>query len=198
MRENPQVAVYKYTGTPQTIIKMTEAADGDRGQRSFALRERVEDVIRRVRPKDYWSESLAVYYWMCGPQFRYTRDPRRVEQVKDPMRLIEEIDKHGSCLGDCDDFATFGRAALGSIGNKTRFATVGFRPANGRVANPAIMADPVFKLITSPHPRLPGPFTHVFMQAMKPHGGWVTLDPVAGPRTEEMHRRVKQVRFYVP
>jgi hypothetical protein len=37
----------------------------------------------------------------------------------------------------------------------------------------------------------------VFCQAKKPKGGWVTLDPVAGPRTANMHDRVKQARIYV-
>lgn len=190
------VKSWDYLGTPQTVVKMFELADGDRGQRSFKLRERVENVIRYVRPKDYWSEELAIYYWACGPQFRYTRDPRKVEQIKDPLRMLWEIDRYGSTLVDCDEFSTFLRSAIGSIGGKTRFATVGFRPKGDGKINPRVFDDPIFKLMTSPHPRLPGPFTHVFAQVRKPVGPWVTIDPVAGPRTPKMHRRVKQYRIY--
>jgi hypothetical protein len=191
------VKVLPYNGTPFTIVKMFEAADGDRGQKSFKLRERVEDVIRRVRPRDYWSEVLAIYFWTCGPQFRYTRDPLRVEQVKDPLRILHEIDTKGCALVDCDDLGTFIRAATGTIGARTRLTTVGFRPPVGEPKGAETMAGMPINVITSPHPRLPGPFTHVFAQGLKPKGGWVTLDPVAGPRTDLMHKRVKQLRFYV-
>lgn len=190
------VKSWDYLGTPQTVVKMFEISDGDRGQRSFKLRERAENIIRYVRPKDYWSEVLAIYYWTCGPQFRYTRDPRKVEQIKDPLRILWEIDRYGSSLVDCDEYSTFLRSAIGSIGGRTRFATVGFRPKGDGKINLQLFDDPIFNLMTSPHPRLPGPFTHVFAQALKPGGIWVTIDPVAGPRTPKMHRRVKQYRIY--
>jgi transglutaminase-like putative cysteine protease len=176
---------------------MVRVASGDRGQKNFKLREKAESVVRQVRPKDYWSEVLALYYWLCGPEFRYTRDPERVELVKDPMRMLWELQTHGRALGDCDDLSTLLMALIGSLGGSTRIVTVGFRPVNGKLADPRIFDGHDMNLITSPHPRLPGPFTHVFIQAKKPKGGWVTLDPVAGPRTEDMHRKVKQVRFYV-
>lgn len=191
-----RITMMEYTGTPQTVVEMFRAADGLRGQKSFKLRSAVENVIRHVRPKDYWSEVLAVYYWTCGPQFRYTRDPNRVEQLKDPERMLDEIAKYGSTLVDCDEFATFLRAALGTIGCETRIVTVGFRPPSGEKPNARLFDDPIFRLMTSPHPRLPGPFTHVFTQAEKPNKSWVTVDPVAGPRTGRMHRRVKQFRIY--
>jgi len=193
---NQNVEIQQYRGTPQTVVKMFEVADGFRGQKSPALREHIEDVVRYVRPRDYWSEILAIYYWTCGPQFRYTRDPLKVEQVKDPMRIMWEIKNRGSTLIDCDEFATFLRAAIGCVGGRTRIVTVGFRPTNGKLPNPRLFEDPVFQLMTSPHPKLPGPFTHVFAQAAKPGGGWVTVDPVAGPRTANMHKRVKQFRIY--
>jgi hypothetical protein len=193
------VKVLEYRGTPQTVIEMVKAANGERGQKSFKLRDRVERVIRNLNPKDYWSEALAIYYWTCGPLFRYTRDPLRVEQVKDPLRILWEIDKKGVTLVDCDDFATFILACLGTIGARGRIVTVGFQPANGRSGNPKIMEEPELRFMSGENMRrLPGPFTHVFCQALKPGGSWVTLDPVAGPRTANMHRRVKQMRIYVP
>jgi hypothetical protein len=193
---NVGAQVLPYRGTPQTVVKMIEVANGNRGQKSWVLREQVENIIRFIRPKDYWSEVLAIYYWTCGPQFRYTRDPRRVEQVKDPLRMLWEISNYGSTLGDCDDLAAFLMACIGAIGGRTRIVTVGFRPTNGKTPRNGIFDDLDIRLVTSPHPRLPGPFTHVFCQAVKPRGEWVTLDPVAGPRTGNMHRRAKQVRIY--
>jgi hypothetical protein len=192
------VRVQKYQGTPQTVVEMIKAANGDRGQKSFKLRERVEDVIRGIRPRSYWSEALAIYYWCCGPQFRYTHDPLRVEQVKDPLRILWEIDNKGSTLVDCDDLATFILACLGTVGVSGRIVTVGFDSARLHKINPKAFDDPEFKLMTSPRTKLPGPFTHVFCQGRKAPDVWVTLDPVAGPRTARMHNRVKQVRIYVP
>lgn len=190
------VKTFPYRGTPQTVAKMFEVSNGERGAKSWRLRERVEDVIKAVRPRDYWSECLAVYYWVCSPQFRYTRDPQRVELVKSPLQMLWEIDTRGVTLGDCDDLSTFIRSALGTIGADVRFATVGFMSPNGELPHPNVLSDPIFRLMSSAHPRLPGPFTHVFAQGRKPTGGWVTLDPVAGPRIAEMHRRVRQVRIY--
>lgn len=192
-----RVKITDYRGTPQTVVAMLEAARGPRGEKSFRLRERVERVISGITPRDYWSEALAIYYWVCGPTFRYTRDPVRVEQLKDPIRMLDEIDAHGVTLGDCDDLATFIVASLGAIGQRARIATVGFRSFS-REPDPVFWNEPTLRLMTSKHPRLPGPFTHVFAQAKKPKGGWVTLDPVAGPRTGEMQKRVKQLRIYVP
>lgn len=193
----PTIKSQRYYGTPQTIRAMFEAAHGDHGSKSWRIRERVEDVIKHIRPRDYWSECLAIYYWTCSPKFRYTRDPLRTELVKTPTMLLSEIDRRGVALGDCDDLATFIMACVGSIGSEGRFMTVGFVPTNGRKADPRVLGDPIFRLITSPHPRLPGPFSHVFCQAQKPmRGAWVSLDPVAGPRIGEMHRRAKQVRIY--
>lgn len=175
---------------------MFAVAHGDRGAKSWKLRERVEGVIRRVRPRDYWSEALAVYYWVCSQQFRYTRDPQRVEQLKDPLQMLWEIDSYGVTLGDCDDLSTFIMASLGTIGASSRIATVGFRTTNGEKPHPKVLADPIFRLMSSPHPRLPGPFTHVYTEGRKPSGSWVTLDPVAGPRIAEMQKRIRQMRVY--
>jgi hypothetical protein len=196
--KNPtKIKVLDYKGTPQTVAEMFRVADGESGQKSFKVRERAESVIKHVRPKDYLSEILALYYWTCGPQFRYTRDPVRVELVKEPTRILWEIDNNGITLIDCDEFATFSRAILGAIGNESRIVTVGFTPPGDRSPREDAFDDDIFRLISSPHPRLPGPFTHVFCQAMKPGGGgWVTVDPVAGPRTGRMHKRIKQCRIY--
>jgi len=191
-----RVKITQYRGTPQTVSAMFAVANGDRGQQSWRLRKKAEEVIRHVTPRDYWSEALAIYYWTCGPSFRYTRDPLRVEQLKDPVRMLEEIENDGVTLGDCDDLATFLVACLGTIGQKARIVTVGFRPLNPRY-DKSLIIEPNMRLMTSKHPRLGGPFTHVFAQARKPKAGWVTLDPVAGPRTAEMQRRVKQLRIYV-
>lgn len=190
LREEP------YQGTPRTVAEMYRVGHGPRGSKSWTVRRWAEETVRRVRPRDYWSEVLAVYYRACGPEFRYTRDPLRVELVKSPEVLLQEIAERGVACGDCDDLATFLIAATGAIGARSRIVTVGFTPVNGARPDPRILADPVFRLVSSAHPRLPGPFSHVFTQSQRMPGWWVTLDPVAGPRTKQMHGRIKQARIY--
>jgi len=194
---SPRIQKTVYRGTPYTAREMFRVAFGEGGEKNFLVRRWAEGVIRGVRPRDYWSEALAIYYAVCGPRFRYTRDPMRQELVKAPVVLLEEIGTRGVAMGDCDDLATFLTAAVSVIGGRVRIATVSFTPAGEGKPDPRLFADPVFRLVSSPHPRLPGPFTHVFVQAERTPGRWTTLDPVAGPRTGQMHARVKQVRFYL-
>jgi len=192
----PLIRKQVYSGTPATVREMYRVAFGEGGEKSLVLRRWAEEVVKDVRPRDYWSEVLAVYYAVCGPQFRYTRDPTRQELLKAPIVMLQEIAARGVAMGDCDDLATFLIAAVSVIGGQARIVTVGFRGPGASKPDSRLFSDPIFRLVSSPHPRLPGPFTHVFAQALRGPARWVTLDPVAGPRASEMHGRVKQIRVY--
>jgi hypothetical protein len=107
----------------------------------------------------------AIYYWLTG-RFHFTNDPEDAEQVKDPARLLEEIERTGVALGDCDDASTFLRGALGCIGIKSDFVRTGFQDAPLRGMDP--------------------PLTHVLAIGVDQYGRKVVLDPVAGQRTVRM------------
>jgi len=92
-----------------------------------------------------------------------------VRYQRDP-RTVELVKTPEATLrtgvGDCDDLATLLAALALLAGSDARLVTVGFRPD--------------------------GVFTHVFCEALEPKTKrWVTLDPVAGPRSAEMLRRVR-------
>ena len=158
-----------FSSTDDTIALMLRYARGDEGERSARVRQWAEAIVRLLRPKDYLSEILAIRGWCTGPHLRYTNDARHVEQVKTPLRILNEIDKHGTSLVDCDDIATL-IAALGMcLGRNACFTMAGFSQASDQ-------------------------YTHVFCRLQEPRSStWIVCDPVAGSREAEMLSSV--VRF---
>ncbi len=175
--------VLEYRGTPDTVAKMVELSLGKRGEQSILVRRHAEQIVGNLRPKDYASEVMAIYYWWTRSG-RYTRDPLHVELLKDPQRMVEDADA-GRLVCDCDELATGIATDCMVIGAKARFVTVAFKP---RQHPPWLPRSRVGRA---------GPFTHVFAQAQDPRTQiWWTLDPVAGRRAERMHQRVRQMRIY--
>ena len=110
--------------------------------------------------------EAAASYYATCRGTRYMRDPATVELVKEPHLITR------TRAVDCDEqtalIATLlGHAGIGSV----EYTTVGFQP---------------------------GAETHVFVTFPDPRGSGrrVVLDPVAGPTTATMLRRVKHVRRY--
>ena len=186
----------RYTGTPETVLSIMQVAYGPHGAKSWMVRKYVENVIKDVRSRDYWSEALAVYYDACSPHVRYTHDPEKIELVKSPEKMIYEIQTRGVTLGDCDDLTALLLAELSLIGVQTRIGTGGF------IYDPDIwpllgLERPErFGFSMSGDGYAGGPFTHVWPEGKRPDGVWVVLDPVAGPATKQMRRRLRQVRYY--
>lgn len=175
--------VMEYRGTPHTVAKMIELCLGRRGEKSVKVRRHAEQIVANLRPKDYASEVMAIYYWWARAG-RYTRDPVHVELLKDPLRMVEDADA-GRLVCDCDELATGIATDCLVIGSKARFVTVGFKNR----AHPDWLPRSRMSVV--------GPFTHVFAQAQDPRTKiWWTLDPVAGRRVDRMQQRIKQVRIY--
>jgi transglutaminase-like putative cysteine protease len=187
-----------YTGTPETVLHILRTAYGPNGAQSWAVRKWVEDVIRQVRPRDYWSEALAVYYYACSPRFRYTHDPQKVELIKSPEKMLNEVQARGATLGDCDDVTTFILSSLSVIGIPGRVATGAFDDVDPLLAPKLGMERPErFGFSLRGPATAHGPFSHVWAEGMRPDGVWVMLDPVAGPDSGQMRRRLKQIRHYM-
>ena len=153
-----------YTDTDGTVRRMAELSAGKRGELSLKLRMTVEGIIRHVQPRDRLSQMSAIYDWFDS-HFRYVNDPVNVELVKDPERLLEEIEAHGVAVGDCDDASTFLHSALRTIGIQSEFTRASFKRGHS--------------------------YSHVFAAGKDQHGRWIVLDPVAGDKTGEMLGRVK-------
>lgn len=163
-----------YRGTDHTVAKMVQLVRGDRGERSIKVRRHTEQLIGNVRPKDYVSEYIAICRWW-GNAGRYTRDPLHVEMLRDPERLVDDA-MLGKLAMDCDEYAIAIGCGCLVVGGRIQFVTVGFQP------------------------RLPGQpkvHTHVFVRAQDPKTKrWFVLDPVAGRRTANMLKRVKQFTIF--
>jgi hypothetical protein len=156
----PPTTYAPFRGPETTVNEMRRAILGPRGERSVRVRSFTENVIRGLQPKDYLGEILAIRY--AGAEFlRYTNDPASVEWVKDPERIVEEIDATGLAIGDCDDQTTFIATMLRQIGRRVELITVGFG--------------------------IPGSFSHIFPRVEEPKSGqWIVCDPVAGTRESRM------------
>lgn len=138
----------------------------DRDRKNPEARAAAEDVVRGIYAKDYLSEAAALYYAVCRG-VRYTRDPATVELVKD-LEVSARTRQN-----DCDEMSANLMTLVGQVGvGGTQFVTVGFRP-NGQ-------------------------HSHVFLRFPDPRGSgrFVVLDPVAGPTTATMLKRIQVARVY--
>lgn len=171
----PPTSVDPFRGPEDTLDRMARAALGPRGERSIAVRQFAEWVLRAVQPKDYLGEILAIRNVLVQPSpfvpgialFHYMNDPRHVEMVKDPERQVLEILEHGSTLVDCDDVSTMAATMALIIGRNVDLVAVGFES---------------------------GSLSHVVIRVQEPKTQkWIVLDGVAGPREKEAAGRVKEL-----
>lgn len=173
-----------YRGTDHTVAVMVQLAKGLvdpramvqnalQGERSVRFRRHTEQIINNLRPKDYTSEIIAISRWW-GNAGRYTRDPLHVELIRSPDRLLDDA-LGGRLLVDCDDLALAIATSCLTIGARAQFVTCGFKPYTGG----------------------PKVHTHVFARAQDPKSKtWWVLDPVAGRKTGNMLRRIKQYTIF--
>lgn len=139
------------------------------------VRALVEEVCRYLPSKDTVSEALA-FHNLVLDRTRYMRDPRTVEYVRAPWVIVEQMMAGHTPGLDCDDMTGLicGMAAIS--GAETRAATVAFKHM-------------FYKGVRQ--------YSHVFAQIREPRTGqWMTIDPVAGNKTEEMKSRVVAAKFW--
>lgn len=153
-----------FTGPDDTLKLMVELSLGDRGERSALVRSMKDHIIRKLRPKGYLDEILAIRNF-AAEKVRYSNDALGVEQVQDPQRICEQILQHGAAVGDCDDIATFIGSLCRQAGRECEFVVVGFAQ--------------------------PGAYSHVFARVRDPKTKqWIVCDPVAGTDEAGMLRKV--------
>lgn len=138
-------------------------------QNDYLVRQAAEEICSQLPPKDYISEPIAIGQWVhCNT--RYMRDPRTVELVRSPSIILKQIYDGEKPSIDCDDMAALICALCMAAGCKTRCVTVAFKNLmyNGQRQ-----------------------YTHVFAQGQDPKSGlWITLDPVAAKKMNEMMSRI--------
>ena len=132
MRHNV-APLYGSSGTTFALSALPEGAAGVREtlrRMSILTREGVKNpvifmraraLVRGLKSKDYVGEAKAVHAFVRD-KIRYVRDPRGVETLHTPEKLLE------LAQGDCDDKSILAATLLESLGHPTRFIAVGFDP----------------------------------------------------------------------
>jgi hypothetical protein len=157
-----------YSGAPQTIAVMRKAALEDANH--FDTRRLAEAVCEGLDSKDYTSEYMALYHFLMQ-RTRYMRDPRRVELVRAPYLISQQIMAGHRPSLDCDDMSCWLAAAVLAVGGRPELMTVAFQ-----------------KMTYDGVPQ----YSHVFTTALEPRTRCkIVLDPVAAEKTPEMLRRIK-------
>lgn len=171
----PNATLSPFGGAKDTLRLMSQLALGDDGERNMMVRQFTTFVVADIWPKDYLGEILAIRNVFLQPSpsrpsaalFRYTNDPRHVEAIKTPRRMVEEIMEHGTTAVDCDEIATMAMAMLLQLGRNCEAVALGFAP---------------------------NALTHVGVRAQEPKSKrWIWMDAVAGPKESEAARRAKEI-----
>lgn len=171
----PSADVRPFRGARDTLRLMANMALGDNGERSALVRQFTTWVVADVWPKDYLGQMLAIRNVLVQPSpvrggtplFNYVNDPRHVEFVKSPRRMVEEIMAHGTTAIDCDELAMMAATMLLQVGREVEFVALGFAPRA---------------------------LTHVGLRAKEPKSGkWIWIDGVAGPREREAAERAQEI-----
>jgi hypothetical protein len=166
----PPVTFAPFRGPETTIHEMIRALNGQRGERSVRVRSFTEQVVRGIQPKDYLSEILAIRY-AVAEKIRYLNDPVTTEWVKDPERLVDEIEANGVAAADCDEISLLTATMLRQVGRDVDYVTVGFG--------------------------VPGDHSHVFTRVLEPKSHtYIVCDPVAGTDEDKMLARVTSFKIW--
>lgn len=165
--------IASFKGAPHTVELMKRYAL--ESQRNPIVRLTAEEVVSGLDPKDYLSEINAIYNFVIG-HVRYANDPRTIELVRRPERILKEIIAGKTPSVDCDDMVTLEAALYLSLGRGVRIITVAFQNAFFRGRRQ---------------------FSHVFLQVQEPRSKrWVNIDPVAAEETGRMLRKVKAFKIW--
>jgi len=177
--DSPPSKLSPFQGPRHTLEVMADKALGARGERSVLVRQFTEFVVRHLEAKDYLSEILAIrnvflqrspWTGTGAPLFRYMNDPRHVELLKDPERMVTEINQWGSTIADCDELTLLSGTMALQLGREVEWVALGFMPDS---------------------------LSHVGTRVREPKSGqWIWLDAVAGPREREAAERAKNVAFW--
>ena len=171
----PTADLRPFAGARDTLALMAEKALGDQGERSVLVRTFTTWVVADLWPKDYLGEILAIRNVLLQPSptrpgaamFRYTNDPRHVEFVKTPDRMVREILEHGTTAVDCDELSLMAATMLLQVGRKVEYVALGFAPDS---------------------------LTHVGLRAQEPKSNaWIWIDAVAGERERAAAEGAKQL-----
>lgn len=91
------------------------------GKKSPVIRQLAVNLTRYLPQKD-WVAEIKTLFEFVRDRIRYVKDTRNVETLHTAEKVLE------NGQGDCDDKSILLASLLESLGHKTRFVAVGFRP----------------------------------------------------------------------
>lgn len=141
LRLKPQ---WELGSLPET--KMSDLSNSDRGNyetveimrqkaRELSSHPKVRALALKIlesahlRSHDFLNEARAIAEFVQR-EVRYVKDINNVEQLHDPLYMIDQI-KAGTAQGDCDDMSLLLATLLLSIGHQPYFAIVRYRTYSG-------------------------------------------------------------------
>ena len=134
-----------------------------------------EHICAGLSSKAYLDEYLAIYRFVDA-HTRYMRDPRTVEMVRSPSKIVRQILEGRVPSLDCDDLTALIAALVLAVGGQCQVVTVAF-------SNIFYQGE--------------RQYSHVFAAAIEPHSSRVIiLDPVAGENVGKMRNRVKAAKIW--
>jgi hypothetical protein len=83
----------------------------------------------KVKSHNYIDEAMAIGQYVKD-KVRYVRDIQGVEQLHDPLTLIDQL-KRNQAHGDCDDMSLLIATLLLSIGHKPFYRIVRYKEGSG-------------------------------------------------------------------
>lgn len=116
-----------FGGNLDTITAMRQLARSR--AKEVGVRELALSIIRNIPSHNYRDEALAIGQYVQA-NVRYVRDIDNVEQLQDPLLMIQDL-QNGRAAGDCDDMALLIATLLLSIGAQPYFRTVRYQSAGG-------------------------------------------------------------------
>jgi len=110
------------SGNLRTVTLMQQVARAR--AKDPVIRDCAKEIIRNSKVKDmnYLGEALAIAHWVRH-HVRYVRDMAGVEQLHDPLTMLDMI-RRGVAQGDCDDVALLIATLLTSVGHSPYFRII--------------------------------------------------------------------------
>lgn len=184
-----------FTGAPDTLRAMVEAAQGLRGEKSMVVRNLVDEIVKDIHPKDYAGEIVAIRNW-AATYLRYTNDPLHVELIKDPQRLVEEFYQRGVAIADCFPSGTL------MLNDRFEFVPVESLAVGDRIFGHedwSIIEGVIFKgqlevdaiQLNNGSTMLLTPEHHVYRMVCPNHGHWKSKKPCSCPVEDRVEERVR-------
>lgn len=111
-----------WSGTNQTVATIMRLVDDSLTDPLVVTT--AQNIVRGVRERDRMGELRAVSAYVRS-KVRYTNES--IETLKTPRLMIQEIQKYGKAVGDCDDSVILWMALLKSVGHQVRAVVVSQR-----------------------------------------------------------------------